>query len=66
MCGVALKHAGHTVTIIEKADDERQSHMAGVCLGLDAQRFLARHDRFDGLSADPICVGGIPIGVLGN
>ncbi|KAI2638718.1 FAD/NAD(P)-binding domain-containing protein [Hypomontagnella submonticulosa] len=46
MCGVALKHAGHTVTIIEKADDDRQSHMAGVCLGLDAQRFLARHDRF--------------------
>ncbi|KAI0809955.1 FAD/NAD(P)-binding domain-containing protein [Xylaria sp. FL0064] len=45
MCGIALKHEGHTITIIEKGDNERQSHMAGVCLGLDADYFLARHDR---------------------
>lgn len=45
MCGIALKHAGHSITIIEKEDNVRQSHMAGVCLGVDAERFLARHDR---------------------
>lgn len=45
MCGVALKHAGHSVTILEKADNERQSHMAGVCLGRDAEEYLANHDR---------------------
>lgn len=45
MCGIALKNAGHMVTIIEKGDNERQSHMAGVCLGLDADIFLSRHDR---------------------
>ncbi|ROT41235.1 FAD/NAD(P)-binding domain-containing protein [Sodiomyces alkalinus F11] len=45
MCGIALKHAGHEVTIIEKGENVRQSHMAGVCLGLDAERFLERHDR---------------------
>lgn len=46
MCGIALKHAGHAVTIVEKEKNERQSHMAGVCLGLDAGVFLSRHDRF--------------------
>jgi hypothetical protein len=45
MCGIALKHAGHAVTIFEKEDNVRQSHMAGVCLGLDGERFLSRHDR---------------------
>ncbi|KAI0415236.1 FAD/NAD(P)-binding domain-containing protein [Xylaria grammica] len=45
MCGIALKHAGHTVTICEKEDNERQSHMAGVCLGSDAEEFLLQHDR---------------------
>jgi 2-polyprenyl-6-methoxyphenol hydroxylase-like FAD-dependent oxidoreductase len=45
MCGIALKRAGHAVTILEKEDNVRQSHMAGVCLGLDGERFLARHDR---------------------
>jgi hypothetical protein len=45
MCGIALVHAGHTVTIIEKEDNERQSHMAGVCLGPDAEVYLASHDR---------------------
>lgn len=45
MCGVALKHAGHSVTIFERASNERQSHMAGVCLGLDAEEYLANHDR---------------------
>lgn len=47
MCGIALKHAGHTVTIVEKGDNVRQSHMAGVCLGFDAERFLERHDRIE-------------------
>lgn len=45
LCGVALKHAGHEVTILEREDDERNSHMAGVCLGLDAAMWLDRHDR---------------------
>src|SRR3569833_2452670 len=45
MCGVALKHAGHTVTIVERDNNDCMSHMAGVCLGLDAVRFLERHDR---------------------
>ncbi|RYP12068.1 hypothetical protein DL767_011506 [Monosporascus sp. MG133] len=45
MCGVALKHAGHSVQIIERESNERQSHMAGVCLGLDAEVYLAHHDR---------------------
>lgn len=49
MCGIALKHAGHAVTIVEKEDNVRQSHMAGVCLGLDGQRFLSRHDRLHNL-----------------
>ncbi|KAI1371688.1 FAD/NAD(P)-binding domain-containing protein [Hypoxylon crocopeplum] len=46
MCGIALKHAGHTVKIIERDDDERQSHMAGVCLGPDTEAFLQSHDRY--------------------
>lgn len=45
MCGVALKHNGHSVTIFERAENERQSHMSGVCLGLDAEEYLASHDR---------------------
>ncbi|KAI2464628.1 FAD/NAD(P)-binding domain-containing protein [Annulohypoxylon bovei var. microspora] len=45
MCGISLKHAGHSVTIIEKDDDKRQSHMAGVCLGIDGENWLSRHDR---------------------
>ncbi|KAI0002773.1 FAD/NAD(P)-binding domain-containing protein [Xylariaceae sp. FL0662B] len=47
MCAIALKHAGHTVTVLEKHGNERQSHMAGVCLGLDAENFLIRHDVLD-------------------
>lgn len=45
MCGVSLKHSGHTVKILEKADDDRQTHMAGVCLGSDGEDWLSRHDR---------------------
>ncbi|GAP88688.1 putative FAD NAD -binding domain-containing protein [Rosellinia necatrix] len=45
MCGIALKHAGHSVEIIEREGNVRQSHMAGVCLGLDAREYLSRHDR---------------------
>ncbi|KAF2865018.1 hypothetical protein BDV95DRAFT_587554 [Massariosphaeria phaeospora] len=45
MCGIVLVHAGHKVTIIEKDTDERQSHMAGVALGSDADQYLASHDR---------------------
>lgn len=33
------------MTILERDEDERQSHMAGVCLGPDAVAWLARHDR---------------------
>jgi 2-polyprenyl-6-methoxyphenol hydroxylase-like FAD-dependent oxidoreductase len=44
MCGIAMKHAGHDVRIIERDSDERQSHMAGICLGRDCQQFLKRHD----------------------
>ncbi|KAI1425155.1 hypothetical protein F5Y12DRAFT_784921 [Xylaria sp. FL1777] len=49
MCGIALKHAGHSVEIIEREGNVRQSHMAGVCLGLDAQEYLSRHDRLSQL-----------------
>ncbi|KAI1264006.1 hypothetical protein F5Y18DRAFT_93357 [Xylariaceae sp. FL1019] len=45
MCGIALKHAGHSVQIFEREGNVRQSHMAGVCLGGDAQDFLSLHDR---------------------
>jgi 2-polyprenyl-6-methoxyphenol hydroxylase-like FAD-dependent oxidoreductase len=45
MCAIALKHSGHNVIIIEKDKNERQSHMAGVCLGLDAELYLKSHDR---------------------
>ncbi|KAJ2994425.1 hypothetical protein NUW58_g1564 [Xylaria curta] len=45
MCGIALRELGHRVRILEKDEDERQSHMAGVCLGLDAKQFLSRYDR---------------------
>ncbi|KAI0392947.1 hypothetical protein F5Y17DRAFT_333028 [Xylariaceae sp. FL0594] len=45
MCGIVLKQAGHAVVVIERDGNIRQSHMAGVCLGLDAQRFLSSHDR---------------------
>ncbi|KAK7983232.1 hypothetical protein PG989_010634 [Apiospora arundinis] len=49
MCGIALKQAGHHVKILEREDDERESHMAGVCLGVDAGDFLALHDRQTGV-----------------
>ncbi|KAF2788524.1 FAD/NAD(P)-binding domain-containing protein [Melanomma pulvis-pyrius CBS 109.77] len=45
MCGIALKHAGHNIQILEQDQDVRQSHMAGICLGRDVQRFLQLHDR---------------------
>lgn len=45
MSAIALKHAGHNVRILEQDDNERESHMAGVCLGRDAKEFLAKHDR---------------------
>lgn len=45
MSGIALKHSGHNVRILEQDYDERESHMAGVCLGKDANDFLAKHDR---------------------
>lgn len=49
MCGIALTHAGHKVTIIEKDYNERPSHMAGVCLGPDAETYLNSHDRLPNL-----------------
>ncbi|KAI2641396.1 FAD/NAD(P)-binding domain-containing protein [Hypomontagnella submonticulosa] len=45
MCGIALKHAGHQVKIIEQDDSERMSHMSGLGLGPSAASFLQRHDR---------------------
>jgi 2-polyprenyl-6-methoxyphenol hydroxylase-like FAD-dependent oxidoreductase len=47
MSGIVLKHAGHNVRILEQDNNERESHMAGVCLGRDAKDFLAKHDRVD-------------------
>ncbi|PVH96916.1 FAD/NAD(P)-binding domain-containing protein [Periconia macrospinosa] len=47
MSGIALKHAGHNVRILEQDNNERESHMAGVCLGRDAHDFLAKHDLVD-------------------
>ncbi|KAI2614834.1 hypothetical protein GGR54DRAFT_319997 [Hypoxylon sp. NC1633] len=44
MCGVALREAGHNVTIVEQDGDERESHMSGICLGPSAMTFL---DRFN-------------------
>lgn len=49
MCGIMLKHAGHSVTIVEQNSDERESYMAGVCLGPSGGDFLARHDRLTDL-----------------
>ncbi|GCB27870.1 2,6-dihydroxypyridine 3-monooxygenase [Aspergillus awamori] len=49
MTAVALKQNGHNVTVIEKEDNERESHMAGVCLGLDAVEFLEKYDRVQGI-----------------
>lgn len=45
MCGIALRDAGFSVVIVDKEDSKRESHMAGVCLGQDAQEFLKQHDR---------------------
>lgn len=45
MCAIPLKHAGHSVTIVERDGSERESHMAGIGMGVDVFRLLARHDR---------------------
>ncbi|KAI0378205.1 FAD/NAD(P)-binding domain-containing protein [Hypomontagnella monticulosa] len=45
MCGIALKHAGHHVKIIEQDGSERMSHKSGIGLGPSAALFLQRHDR---------------------
>ncbi|OTA67065.1 FAD/NAD(P)-binding domain-containing protein [Hypoxylon sp. EC38] len=45
MCGIALKHSGYEVQIIEQDGNERQSHMSGVGLGPSVDHFLQRHDR---------------------
>lgn len=45
LCGVALKHAGHTVQIVEQHGNERESQGAGLGLGQSAQEFLQHHDR---------------------
>ncbi|KAI1129795.1 FAD/NAD(P)-binding domain-containing protein [Nemania abortiva] len=44
MCGIALKRAGHHVTIFEKDQNMRQSEMAGIAFGPDMRRFLNNHD----------------------
>ncbi|KAJ5522622.1 hypothetical protein N7513_013195 [Penicillium frequentans] len=49
MTAVALKQSGHNVTVIEKEDNERESHMAGVCLGPDAVEYLEKYDRIESI-----------------
>lgn len=57
MCGIALKHDGHTVTILERGDSARQSHQAGIALGTDVERFLQRHDRLTSVfSSRALCL----------
>lgn len=45
LCGVAMKHAGHTVQILEQYGRDRTGHGIGLGLGPSAQEFLLRHDR---------------------
>ncbi|KAH7371734.1 hypothetical protein BKA66DRAFT_572703 [Pyrenochaeta sp. MPI-SDFR-AT-0127] len=45
MHGIMLRSLGHSVHIIEQADDIRESHMAGVCCAADCLEFLRRYDR---------------------
>lgn len=45
LCGVALKHAGHTVQILEQHGNDRKGHGIGIGLGPSAQELLLRHDR---------------------
>ncbi|KAJ5715853.1 uncharacterized protein N7483_013034 [Penicillium malachiteum] len=49
MTAVALKQSGHNVIVIEKEDNERESHMAGVCLGPDAVEYLEKYDRIQSI-----------------
>lgn len=54
MHGIMLHRLGSNVRILERSPtDELASHMAGVCLGTDVQKFLARFD----------CVREIPLGI---
>lgn len=43
LCGVALKHSGHTVRILEQYGSERDSQATGLGLGPSAQAFLKHH-----------------------
>ncbi|KAI1777433.1 FAD/NAD(P)-binding domain-containing protein [Hypoxylon cercidicola] len=45
MCGLAAKHAGHNVQIIEQSSNARQSHRAGIGLAPYVNAFLEHHDR---------------------
>lgn len=45
LCGVALKHAGHAVRILEQHGNDRESQATGLGLGPSAQTFLQHHDR---------------------
>lgn len=47
LCGIALKHAGHTVQILEQHGNDRDSHQSGLGLGPSGHDFLKRHDRHD-------------------
>ncbi|KAI0835788.1 FAD/NAD(P)-binding domain-containing protein [Hypoxylon sp. FL0890] len=54
MCGIALKHAGHEVHIIEQDGNERQSHVSGIGLGPTVDHFLQRHDRISSVFSNRI------------
>jgi 2-polyprenyl-6-methoxyphenol hydroxylase-like FAD-dependent oxidoreductase len=45
LCAIVLKHDGHNVHVLDQDSDNRDSHMAGICLGPDCQRLLQEHDR---------------------
>lgn len=47
LCGIALKHAGHTVQILEQYGNDRDSHQSGLGLGPDGHDFMKRHDRHE-------------------
>lgn len=42
-----LRSLGHNVTILEQANDIRESHMAGVCCAADCMEVLRRFDRIE-------------------
>lgn len=54
LCGVALKHAGHSVQILEQYGHDRTGHGIGIGLGPSAQELLSRHDRIHDLFSNSV------------